>query len=61
VARHDDGRDFHRRNVVNLKAGGLGSLGEAQLDWLERDLKRIKSSTPIVLFAHIQLWSIYPE
>jgi len=61
VARHDDGRDFDRRNVVNLKAGGLGSLGEAQLDWLERDLKRIKSSTPIVVFAHIPLWSIYPE
>ena len=48
-------------NVVNLKAGGLGSLGNEQLEWLERDLKRLKSSTPIVVFAHIPLWSVYPE
>ena len=48
-------------NVVNLKAGGLGSLGAEQLAWLERDVKRLKSSTPIVVFAHIPLWSIYPE
>jgi hypothetical protein len=48
-------------NVVNLKAGGLGSLGDEQLEWLERDVKRLKSSTPIVVFAHIPLWSIYPE
>jgi len=48
-------------NVVNLRAGGLGMLGNEQLEWLERDLKRLKSSTPIVVFAHIPLWSIYPE
>ena len=48
-------------NVVNLKAGGLGSLGDEQLEWLERDVKRLKSSTPIVVFAHIPLWSVYPE
>jgi len=48
-------------NVVNLKAGGLGSLGAEQLEWLEKDVKRLKSSTPIVVFAHIPLWSIYPE
>jgi Icc protein len=48
-------------NVVNLKAGGLGSLGNEQLEWLEKDVKRLKSSTPIVLFAHIPLWSVYPE
>jgi Icc protein len=48
-------------NVVNLKAGGLGSLGAAQLEWLEQDVKRLKSSTPIVVFAHIPLWSVYPE
>src|SRR5215471_1941034 len=48
-------------NVVNLKAGGLGTLGNEQLEWLERDLKRLKSSTPIVVFAHIPLWSVYPE
>jgi 3',5'-cyclic-AMP phosphodiesterase len=48
-------------NVVNLKAGGLGSLGKDQLEWLEKDVKHLKSSTPIVVFAHIPLWSVYPE
>jgi plastocyanin len=48
-------------NVVNLKAGGLGTLGTEQLEWLEKDVKRLKSSTPIVVFAHIPLWSVYPE
>ncbi|HKF69913.1 MAG TPA: metallophosphoesterase [Vicinamibacterales bacterium] len=48
-------------NVVNLKAGGLGTLGNEQLEWLDKDLKRLKSSTPIVVFAHIPLWSVYPE
>jgi 3',5'-cyclic-AMP phosphodiesterase len=48
-------------NVVNLKAGGLGTLGDEQLEWLEKDVKHLKSSTPIVVFAHIPLWSVYPE
>ncbi len=48
-------------NVVNLKAGGLGSLGHEQLEWLEDDLKGRSASTPIVLFAHIPLWTIYPD
>jgi hypothetical protein len=46
---------------MDLKAGGLGSLGHEQLEWLEHDVKHLKSSTPIVLFAHIPLWSVYPE
>ena len=48
-------------NVMNLKAGGLGTLGSEQLEWLEDDVKHLKSSTPIVVFAHIPLWSVYPE
>ena len=48
-------------NVVGLKAGGLGALGNEQLEWLENDVKRLKDSTPIVVFAHIPLWSVYPE
>jgi hypothetical protein len=48
-------------NVQNLKAGGLGSLGPEQLEWLEADVKHLKSSAPIVVFAHIPLWSLYPE
>jgi 3',5'-cyclic-AMP phosphodiesterase len=48
-------------NVMNLKSGGLGSLGGEQLEWMEKDVKHLKHSTPIVVFAHIPLWSIYPE
>ena len=48
-------------NVLNLKAGGLGTLGPEQLDWLKSDVQHLKHSTPIVVFAHIPLWSVYPE
>lgn len=48
-------------NVMNLKAGGLGSLGHEQLEWLEKDVQHLKSSTPVVVFAHIPLWSVYPD
>ena len=47
-------------NVLNLKAGGLGYLGPDQLAWLKDDLSHLKHSTPIVVFAHIPLWSVYP-
>jgi 3',5'-cyclic-AMP phosphodiesterase len=48
-------------NVMNLKSGGLGSLGSEQLEWMEDNVKHLKSSTPIVVFAHVPLWTIYPE
>jgi 3',5'-cyclic AMP phosphodiesterase CpdA len=48
-------------NVVNLKAGGLGNLGNEQLEWLEDDLRGRSASMPIVVFAHIPLWAVYPE
>jgi Icc protein len=48
-------------NVMNLKAGGLGTLGDEQLEWIEDDVQHLKHSTPIVVFAHIPLWSVYPE
>ena len=48
-------------NVANLKAGGEGSLGPDQLAWLKNDLARHGSSTPIVVFAHIPLWALYPQ
>ena len=48
-------------NVVDLKAGGLGNLGNEQLEWLENDLKSRSASAPIVVFAHIPLWTIYPS
>jgi Calcineurin-like phosphoesterase len=48
-------------NVVDLKAGGLGNLGNDQLAWLDNDLKARTASTPIVVFAHIPLWAVYPQ
>ena len=48
-------------NVANIQEGGLGTLGQEQLDWLEKDVKSLSPSTPIVLFAHIPLWAVYPQ
>jgi 3',5'-cyclic-AMP phosphodiesterase len=48
-------------NVVDLKAGGLGRLGSDQLAWLADDLKGKTTSTPIVVFAHIPLWTVYAD
>jgi len=48
-------------NVANLKGGGMGSLGDEQLEWIEDDLKGRSASTPIVVFAHIPLWAAYPQ
>jgi 3',5'-cyclic AMP phosphodiesterase CpdA len=48
-------------NVVDLKDNGLGSLGPEQLAWLADDLGGKTSSTPIVVFAHIPLWTIAAE
>jgi 3',5'-cyclic AMP phosphodiesterase CpdA len=48
-------------NVVNLKAGGLGNLGEDQLKWLADDLKGKSAEAPIVVFAHIPLWTVYEQ
>ena len=48
-------------NVVDLKAGGLGRLGSEQLAWLADDLKDKSTSMPIVVFAHIPLWTVYAD
>jgi len=48
-------------NVADLGAGGLGSLGADQLAWLAADVKGRSHSTPIVVFAHIPLWTIYQD
>jgi 3',5'-cyclic AMP phosphodiesterase CpdA len=48
-------------NVMNLKAGNLGVLGKEQLDWLKKDVARLSDSTPIVVFAHVPLWTVYPK
>jgi 3',5'-cyclic AMP phosphodiesterase CpdA len=46
-------------NVMNFKPGGLGGFGDEQLEWLEDDLKARSSSTPVVVFAHMPMWTIY--
>jgi 3',5'-cyclic-AMP phosphodiesterase len=48
-------------NVLNIREGGLGVLGPEQLDWLKKDLAPLSTSTPIVVFAHIPLWAVYPQ
>lgn len=46
-------------NVLQFKAGGLGTLGPEQLEWVKNDLKRRSASTPVVVFAHMPLWTVY--
>jgi 3',5'-cyclic-AMP phosphodiesterase len=48
-------------NVADLKPGGMGNLGAAQLKWLKDDLARYGPSTPVVVFAHIPLWTVYAD
>ncbi len=48
-------------NVLNLKENGLGALGQEQLDWLKKDVAGLSSSTPVVVYAHVPLWMVYPQ
>jgi 3',5'-cyclic AMP phosphodiesterase CpdA len=48
-------------NVANLKPGGLGTLGKDQLDWLKKDVAGLADSSPVVVFAHVPLWTVYEK
>jgi Icc protein len=48
-------------NVMNLKASRLGVLGKEQLDWLKQDVAHLGASTPVVVFAHVPLWTVYEK
>src|SRR6185312_3855931 len=48
-------------NVADLKPGGMGNRGAAQLAWLKDDLAGRPSSQPIVVCAHIRLWTVYAD
>jgi Icc protein len=50
-------------NVANISNGqtALGILGNEQLEWMEKDVASLGSSTPIVVFAHVPLWTIYEQ
>ena len=36
-------------------------LGAEQLDWFKKDTAGLRESTPIVVFAHVPLWTVYPK
>lgn len=48
-------------NVAGVSEGGLGVLGVEQLDWLAKDLAPLSAETPVVVFAHVPLWLVYPK
>jgi Icc protein len=48
-------------NVLAYKGEGLGVLGPEQVAWLRGDLEGVADSTPIVAYAHVPLWSVYPQ
>jgi len=48
-------------NVADLKPGGMGRLGAEQIAWLAKDLAGRPASTPIIVLAHIPLWTVYAE
>ena len=52
-------------NVANAKSGsgdgGLGVIGKEQLAWLQADVAGLKDSNPIVLFAHVPLWTVHEK
>ena len=55
-------KDVHFVGLSNVAVQeGLGKLGTDQLEWLEGDLKGQPASRPVVVFAHIPLWSVYPD
>ena len=57
-----DHKDVHFVGLANVfEMDGLGKLGAEQLEWLAVDLKNQPASRPIVVFAHIPLWSVYPQ
>jgi Icc protein len=56
-----DHHGVHFVGLVNSAAlEGMGKLGAEQLAWLKDDLSGRSASTPVVLFAHIPLWMVYP-
>jgi len=46
-------------NVIDITAGGL--LGRDQLEWAREDLRKQRKDAPIIVFAHIPLYAVYPD
>jgi len=45
-------------NVMHFQPAGLGDFGTDQLTWLKQDLSERSASTPVVVFAHMPMWTI---
>src|SRR5262249_31930568 len=62
-----DQKGVHFAGLVNVAepksgtAAGLGQLGQDQLEWLAKDLTGLADSTPVVVFAHVPLWTVYQK
>lgn len=52
-------------NVFDFKPGfksaGLAQLGDEQLEWIEHDVAPLSDSTPIIVLAHLPLWTVYEQ
>jgi hypothetical protein len=48
-------------NVLGITEGGLGVLGKEQLAWLAQDLAPLSAETPVVVFAHVPLWTVHEK
>ena len=46
-------------NVFELVPGHMAKFGNDQITWLKDDLKAVSSSTPVVVFTHIPMWTVY--
>ena len=47
-------------NVLKYKGEHLGALGGEQIAWLKQDLAGLSNSTPVVVYAHVPLWAVFP-
>ena len=46
-------------NVFDFERMGL--LGQPQIEWLKNDLAARTPDTPLVIFAHVPLYALYPQ
>ena len=48
-------------NVTHSGPDGQWLLGPDQIAWMTDDLRGVSASTPIVVFAHVPLWTVYAK
>lgn len=55
--------DYQGVHLIGLSNAGeleaFGMLGTEQLAWLQQDLAAVKHDTPLVVFAHVPLFTVY--